>query len=128
MRTLLNLRTDWAFTGPDGSTQPVTLPHTWNAADGQDGGNDYWRGTCTYQNTFSCPAFDPQTQRVYLEFQGVNASARVLLNGQVVGRWKTKDRKLTVEVFTALSEAERRRIEEAANTLWASAVKEITFT
>ena len=24
--------------------QPVTLPHTWNAADGTDGGNDYWRG------------------------------------------------------------------------------------
>ena len=26
----------------------VTLPHTWNAADGQDGGNDYYRGTCWY--------------------------------------------------------------------------------
>ena len=27
---------------------PVTLPHTWNAQDGQDGGNDYHRGTCWY--------------------------------------------------------------------------------
>ena len=26
----------------------VTLPHTWNAIDGQDGGNDYYRGTCYY--------------------------------------------------------------------------------
>ena len=26
----------------------VTLPHTWNAVDGQDGGNDYYRGTCWY--------------------------------------------------------------------------------
>ena len=27
---------------------PVTLPHTWNAQDGQDGGNDFWRGVGTY--------------------------------------------------------------------------------
>lgn len=26
----------------------VNLPHTWNAIDGQDGGNDYYRGTCFY--------------------------------------------------------------------------------
>ena len=26
------------------SFAPVCLPHTWNALDGQDGGNDYWRG------------------------------------------------------------------------------------
>ena len=25
----------------------VSLPHTWNAFDGQDGGNDYWRGIGT---------------------------------------------------------------------------------
>ena len=24
----------------------ISLPHTWNAVDGQDGGNDYHRGTC----------------------------------------------------------------------------------
>ena len=28
--------------------EAVTLPHTWNAKDGQDGGNDYYRGTCYY--------------------------------------------------------------------------------
>ena len=27
---------------------PVTLPHTWNAQDGTDGGNDYYRGLCWY--------------------------------------------------------------------------------
>ena len=26
----------------------VTLPHTWNNLDGQDGGNDYFRGSCCY--------------------------------------------------------------------------------
>ena len=27
----------------------VALPHTWNNLDGQDGGNDYWRGIGTYE-------------------------------------------------------------------------------
>ena len=30
----------------------VNLPHTWNAIDGQDGGNDYWRGTAYYAKAF----------------------------------------------------------------------------
>ena len=31
------------------SPAPVALPHTWNNLDGQDGGNDYWRGIGTYK-------------------------------------------------------------------------------
>ena len=46
MRTTINLNNDWQFTGPDGKTIAVNVPHTWNAIDGQDGGNDYWRGEC----------------------------------------------------------------------------------
>ncbi len=58
MRSIAKLMQDWQFTGPDGKTTLVELPHTWNAKDGQDGGNDYWRGTCTYSTTFAAPAFD----------------------------------------------------------------------
>lgn len=84
MRTIINLMDHWRFTGPDGKTVPVQLPHTWNAHDGQDGGNDYWRGSCTYRTSFSCPDFDPASQQVWLQFDGVNASAEVLLNGKPV--------------------------------------------
>lgn len=28
--------------------ESVNLPHTWNGTDGQDGGNDYYRGKCCY--------------------------------------------------------------------------------
>ena len=84
MRNTQLLNNNWIFTYFDGSAQSVDLPHTWNAIDGQDGGNDYRRGTCTYQKTFSAPDFDPQTQCVYLEFRGVNASAKVTLNGTEV--------------------------------------------
>ncbi len=84
MRTELLLNPQWVFTYFDGSTQTVDIPHTWNDADGQDGGNDYRRGTCHYEKNFPCPEFDLQTQRVYLEFAGVNASAAVTLNGKPV--------------------------------------------
>ena len=84
VRKIVNINQGWSFTGPDGSTVPVDLPHTWNSQDGQDGGNDYWRGTCVYQKTFARPELEAD-QRVYLEFRGVNASARVELNGQAVG-------------------------------------------
>ena len=84
MRSTTKLMENWQFTGPDGKTAAVTLPHTWNNIDGQDGGNDYWRGTCTYKTQFAAPAFDAATQQVWLQFEGVNASADVTLNGQPV--------------------------------------------
>ncbi len=83
MRTDHLLNENWLFTDMDGATSPVDIPHTWNALDGQDGGDDYRRGTCTYCKDFSMPEFG-ENQRVYLEFDGVNASARVNLNGKEV--------------------------------------------
>ena len=47
MSKAILLNTGWTFT-KEGHDEPVTLPHTWNAVDGQDGGNDYYRGTCCY--------------------------------------------------------------------------------
>ena len=80
MRRIEKLMQGWSFTGRDGDRQAVSLPHTWNGKDGQDGGNDYYRGTCVYDNTFAKPQFDEETERVYLQFHGVNASAKVILN------------------------------------------------
>ena len=84
MRKEMLLNQDWTFIYHDGTAQKVNIPHTWNALDGQDGGDDYFRGSCIYKKTFSCPDFDRETQRIYLEFAGVNASARVVLNGAVI--------------------------------------------
>ena len=84
MRRIEKLMQGWSFTGRDGNRQAVSLPHTWNGKDGQDGGNDYYRGTCVYDNTFVKPQFDEETERVYLQFHGVNASAKVILNEREV--------------------------------------------
>lgn len=63
-----------------GEKQTVELPHTWNGKDGQDGGNDYYRGTCYYKrklNKSECEG--PVT---YLEFEGANSSADISINGK----------------------------------------------
>ena len=82
MRRFTCINQEWTFIGPDKKSQIVNVPHTWNAIDGQDGGNDYWRGSCVYEKEFKAPAWNPETEAVYLEFQGVNASADVVLNGR----------------------------------------------
>lgn len=83
MRKFVNLNDNWIFTYHDGNKQTVNIPHTWNNIDGQDGGNDYYRGTCTYNKTFEAPLFN-ENQCVYLQFKGVNASAKVYLNGNII--------------------------------------------
>ena len=85
MRSIAKLMKDWQFTGPDGVTAAVALPHTWNAVDGQDGGNDYWRGTCTYRTSFAAPAFDP-AQRAELDWLLYNKPleyAQMVLKGEM---------------------------------------------
>ncbi len=81
MRNIVNLNENWLFvkdtadiTARAGET--VTLPHTWNAADGHDGGNDYFRGTCLYVKTLK-KADLPAADRYYLEINGANSSADV---------------------------------------------------
>ena len=83
MRRIQKLMTDWMFTGRSDKKRLIDLPHTWNELDGQDGGNDYYRGTCVYEKGFGKPEFS-ERERVYLQFHGVNASARVFLNGEEI--------------------------------------------
>jgi len=63
----------------------VALPHTWNAFDGQDGGNDYWRGIGTYEIDLPNPT---SGKKQYIEFQGANHVATVFCNGRELGTHK----------------------------------------
>ena len=61
MRQVINFNTKWAFSKEATAvpaTMPekwywVTLPHSWNDIDGQDGGNDLYRGTAYYAKTLN---------------------------------------------------------------------------
>ena len=86
MRRIISLNQDWLFvkdtteiTAREGEV--VTLPHSWNAVDGMDGGNDYFRGSCLYAKTLKKSDL-PAADRYYLEIRGANSSADVYANGE----------------------------------------------
>ncbi len=86
MRTILNLNKSWLFSKNTNDItlrngEAVDLPHCWNAVDGQDGGNDYFRGDCLYVKTLR-KAELPEADRYYLEIQGANSSAEVFVGGE----------------------------------------------
>ena len=89
MRNVWNINKGWIFvkgmteapaTLPQNGEQ-VDLPHTWNAKDGQDGGNDYFRGTCCYAKQLRREEL-PAGEKYYLEIHGANSSADVYMNGK----------------------------------------------
>ncbi len=86
MRNILSLNTNWLFvkdttdiTLREGTQ--INLPHTWNAEDGFDGGNDYFRGSCLYFKELN-RADLPASDLYYLEFRGANSSADVYVNSK----------------------------------------------
>ena len=89
MRTIYSLNPSWAFSKEAGQVpaslpmdwEQVNLPHTWNAQDGMDGGNDYHRGTCYYAKSLK-RADLPQADKYFLEFRGANSSADVYVDGK----------------------------------------------
>ena len=87
MRNVLNFNAGWVFAKQSeipaampADWEKVDLPHSWNSVDGQNGGNDYFRGTACYAKTFT-KAELPESARYYLELQGANSSADVYCNG-----------------------------------------------
>lgn len=92
MRNTININSAWKFK-KNTSEIPVSfpedwesicVPHTWNGTDGQDGGNDYFRGKCCYcrqlpQITLS------DSEQVFIQFDAVNSSAEVYINGKKAG-------------------------------------------
>ena len=50
----------------------------------------------------------------------------LMINGQVAGKWKLKNGKLSVELFDTVSEKEKKTVTEKAETLW-NDLKKIEF-
>ena len=88
MRNCIHFNSDWRFAKTEEipgalpeNWERVTLPHTWNAIDGQDGGNDYWRGTALYCKAFAKPQLE-EGGRAILQIDGAANIADVYLNGR----------------------------------------------
>ena len=96
MRIYENLNNNWFFSKDQFENIPIeitsnwediSLPHTWNCFDGQDGGADYYRGKCWYIKELTITK-QQKEKELYLEFNAVSAYCRVYLNGIQVGEHK----------------------------------------
>ena len=83
MRRLINLNKNWHFCIEGKYDETVDIPHTWNAVDGQDGGNDYLRTVATYEKILKKPELS-EKEVVYLQFDGVNSECQVFLNDKEI--------------------------------------------
>jgi len=112
MRQILSLNRKWAFT-KDAAHNPaempqlpnwVSVPHSWNAIDGQDGENDYYRGTCWYVKTLDREEI-PAADRHYIEINGANSSADLYVGGKKLAHHDGGYSTWRVDVTEALKES-----------------------
>ncbi len=91
MRNIKVINSGWLFS-KDAKSAPTTLPadwealnlpYTWNGKDGQDGGNDYYRGTCYFAKSLKADEL-PEGEVKYLQFEGVNSSCVIYWNGKEI--------------------------------------------
>ena len=89
MRNIKVINSEWLFS-KEAKSAPVSLPadweklnlpYTWNGKDGQDGGNDYYRGICWFAKEIKASDL-PEGEEVYFQFDGVNSSCEVYFNGK----------------------------------------------
>jgi beta-galactosidase len=72
-----------AFAFDDRQWLPITLPHTFNAADGESA--DYNRGPSWYRRSFEVKAVRSD-RRVFVQFDGAALRSDLWVNGRYVGR------------------------------------------
>lgn len=110
MRKVTELSDNWIFVKNANNVSeaaaaegiPVSLPHTWNAKDGQDGGNDYYRGTCWYRLPLEKPELK-DGEKAYLEFDGAAMTADVYLNGERLAHHEGGYSRFRVEITEKLT-------------------------
>lgn len=81
--------------------ESISLPHTWNALDAQDGGNDYARGYGWYRYTLPWEA-SMEGKSVFLKFYGASMLSDVYINGEAAAHHEGAYTAFAVEVTDLL--------------------------
>lgn len=93
--------------------EKIQIPHTWNAADGQDGcpggkdinETDYYRGDGWYRTTLTLSA-ESLHKRHFLRFEGANMRCDVFLNEQLIGSHEGGYTAFCLEITDVLREGD----------------------
>ncbi len=122
MSIKINLNSDWGFTKDSGTIQDigsmkfskVTIPHTWNGIDGQNGGDNYYRGLCWYTKNFTVNV--KPNKNYYIEFEAVNSVANVYLNGKCLGEHRGGYSAFRFDITNVINSGENTLLVSADNS------------
>lgn len=127
----LNMSKDWKFikektelTTPIDSWENITIPHTWNAFDAQNGGgidkhskDGYYRGPASYAKSFIAPK-SFAGKRLFLRFDAVSTAAEVYLNGSRLGDHKGGFTAFAFEITDIVKIGQMNEIRVMATNAW----------
>lgn len=110
------IRHDVAPDAADASWDQVSVPHTWNALDGQDGKaaepdfpDGYYRGPAWYARELDVPA-EWRGRRVFIRFEAASLVADVYVNGRHVGEHRGGFAAFCFELTPYLQFGQRNRL------------------
>ena len=92
--------------------EKVELPHTWNNLDGQDGGDDYWRGCGIYKIELPAPT---EGKKQYIEFEGAGHLTTVACNGRRLGEHQGSFSTFRFEVTEVMKSIENELVVNISN-------------
>ncbi len=93
---IINFNNDWVFSKENKSKyrdeeitggESITLPHSWNAEDGQGNGEGLFKGECWYQRNLNLDSEDLK-KYIFLEIGAAGNVSEVYINGKVAGSSK----------------------------------------
>jgi len=117
LRKIINWNENWGFFKGEFNQkniwETVTLPHTWNNLDGQDGGNDYYQGISWYKKTF---IKENDWKEIYIRFGAVSKKAEVWCNNNFVGNHLGGFSAFTFDLTPYLQDGENEILVKADNS------------
>ena len=125
------LEGDWKFikkevspTADASDWETVSVPHTWNVVDAQNGGgkdmqsrDGYYRGPAAYAKNLTVEK-SLAGKRVFLRFEAVSSVAEVYLNGSRLGEHKGAFGAFSYEITPHLKWGEANDLRVLANNVW----------
>jgi beta-galactosidase len=112
--TAMEFNNDWKFKKSNlDNWENVTIPHTWNHSDMQNG-SDFYSGAGIYEKRFKSNS-KWKDKRVFLRFFGVGQTAKVMLNSKSVGIHKGGYSAFTLEITDYLSQEEENVLKVEVN-------------
>lgn len=113
LRQQVSLNAGWRFNAgdvpgaqavgfDDSAWSSVSVPHTWNGRDAQDGGSNYRRGVGWYRRHYTPPA-SFAGRRLWLDFAGASLVTDVWVNGVHLGQHRGGFARFRFDATSALT-------------------------